>query len=105
MLPVRPPVFRPAEGARPVRAPARWLLPLVALAVVWHGADDGLRGLAMVQRLTGMATIAAVTWLLMRAVTTVPGGTRGGRRAGEITEGGDEAVVRIVDFLAEAKVI
>lgn len=57
------------EVARSVRAPARWLLPLLALAIVWHGADDTLPGLPMVQRLTAMATIAVATWLLMRAVT------------------------------------
>jgi len=57
-----------AAVARAIRAPARLLLPLLALAVVWHGVDAALPGLAMVQRLTSMALIAAVTWLLMRAV-------------------------------------
>jgi small-conductance mechanosensitive channel len=57
-----------ATVARAVRAPARWLLPLLALSVVWHGADDVLRGLPMVQRLTGMAIVAALTWLLVRAI-------------------------------------
>jgi small-conductance mechanosensitive channel len=52
-----------------IRAPARLLLPLLALAIVWHGAPFTLPGLAMVQRLTAMAAIAALTWLLVRAVT------------------------------------
>jgi len=58
-----------AEVARSIRAPARWLLPLLALSVVWQGVPASLPGLAMVERVTGMLTIAAVTWLLMRAVT------------------------------------
>lgn len=51
-----------------IRAPARWLLPLLALAVVWHATDDSLAGLPTLQRLTGMATIAVLTWLLVRAI-------------------------------------
>jgi small-conductance mechanosensitive channel len=47
---------------------ARVLLPLLALTMVWHGADATLPGLAMLQRLTAMATIAALTWVLVRAV-------------------------------------
>ena len=60
----------PAASAvvRAIRPAARWLLPLVALPIVWHGLADDLPGLATVQRLTGMATIACVTWLLVRAV-------------------------------------
>jgi small-conductance mechanosensitive channel len=54
--------------ARAIRAPARLLLPLLAVVVIWHGAPDDLPGLVMVQRLTTMATIAAMTWLLVRAV-------------------------------------
>jgi len=57
-----------AEVARAIRAPARALLPLLALSVVWQGAPGDLPGLPMAERVTGMLTIAAVTWLLMRAV-------------------------------------
>jgi small-conductance mechanosensitive channel len=57
-----------AAVARAIRAPARALLPLLALSVVWQGAPGDLPGLPMVERVTGMLTIAAVTWLLMRAV-------------------------------------
>ena len=56
------------QVARAVRAPARLLLPLLAIVVVWHGAADDLVGRTMVQRLTTMAMIAALTWLLVRAV-------------------------------------
>ncbi|MDH5338277.1 MAG: mechanosensitive ion channel family protein [Rubrivivax sp.] len=54
--------------ARAIRAPAHWLLPMLATTVVWHGVDDGLAGLHLVQRATLMATIAVLTWLLARAV-------------------------------------
>lgn len=57
-----------APIARAVRAPARLLLPLLAVVLVWHGTPDDLPGRAMVQRLTAMAMIAALTWLLARAV-------------------------------------
>ncbi len=60
----------PAAGAvlGAVRPAARLLLPLLALSMVWQGAPAELPGLATVQRLTGLATIACVTWLLVRAV-------------------------------------
>jgi len=54
--------------AHAVRPAARTLLPLLALSFVWNGASSDLPGLATLQRLTTMATIAAVTWLLVRAV-------------------------------------
>jgi small-conductance mechanosensitive channel len=57
-----------ATVARAIRPAARLLLPLLALTVVWHGAGEDLAGLAMVQRLTGMATIGCLTWLLVRAI-------------------------------------
>lgn len=56
------------QVARAVRAPARLLLPLLAIVVVWHGAPDDLAGRTMVQRLTTMTMIATLTWLLVRAV-------------------------------------
>ncbi|RVT51031.1 mechanosensitive ion channel family protein [Rubrivivax albus] len=57
-----------AAVARAIRAPARLLLPLLAVVVVWHGTADDLAGRTMVLRLTTMAWIAALTWLLVRAV-------------------------------------
>jgi small-conductance mechanosensitive channel len=57
-----------AAVAAAIHAPARLLLPLIALSVVWHGTDVPLPGLAAVQRLTAMAAIGALTWLLVRAV-------------------------------------
>lgn len=53
------------------RAPAHWVLRLVALNLVWQGAPDGLRGLAGVQHWTGMLLIAVVTWLAVRCVSGV----------------------------------
>lgn len=58
----------PAAVAAAARRPARWVLPLLALNVVWQGAPDDLPGLASVQRITGMALIATVSWLLVRCV-------------------------------------
>lgn len=54
--------------ARAVRAPARWLLPLLALSIVWQGADEALLGLMMMRRITSMFVIGFVTWLLVRAI-------------------------------------
>jgi small-conductance mechanosensitive channel len=59
----------PATVAKAVRAPARLLLPLLGVATVLHGAEDGLPGLAGAQRLALMLTIAAATWLLARAIS------------------------------------
>ena len=58
-----------ATVARAIKAPARLLLPLTGMATVLHGAEDGLPGLAGVQRLALMLSIAAATWLLARAIT------------------------------------
>ena len=57
-----------AEIARSIRGPARWLLPLVAVELVWNGADEALPGLSMVHRLTTMLIVATLTWLLVRVV-------------------------------------
>jgi small-conductance mechanosensitive channel len=58
-----------AAVARAIRAPASALLPLLAATSVIHSAEEGLRGLPSVQRLLLMLTIAAVTWLLSRAIS------------------------------------
>ena len=51
--------------------PARVVLPLMALQAVWHNASDDLVGLARVQHLSSVLLLAALTWLLMRAVRGV----------------------------------
>jgi small-conductance mechanosensitive channel len=51
-----------------VEAPARLVLPLVALQVVWQGAPNGLRFIAGVRHANGLLLIAAATWLATRAV-------------------------------------
>ena len=50
------------------RRPARLLLPVLAVNIVLHGAPDELRGIVSVQRLVGMALIAAISWLLVACV-------------------------------------
>lgn len=53
-------------AARPA---ARFAVPLVALNMVLQGAPAALEGLLMLQRLTGMALIGAVTWLVVRVIS------------------------------------
>lgn len=57
--------------ARAVRAPAHWLLPLIALNPVWQEAPAGLVGLSALDRATGLAMIASLTWLLAAAIQGV----------------------------------
>lgn len=54
--------------ARAASLPARLVLPLVALNLIWQAAPDALPGLTPVQRLTGMLLIGAVSWLLVRCI-------------------------------------
>jgi small-conductance mechanosensitive channel len=51
-----------------LRAPAHWVVPLLALQPVLQGAAADLPGLAGMQRLTSLALMAALTWLATRAV-------------------------------------
>ena len=51
-----------------VRPAAAWVLPLVALSMVWQGAPDDLRYIDRVRHFTGIALIAAMTWLVVRAI-------------------------------------
>ncbi len=48
--------------------PARWLLPLIALSLVWHGAPDDLHGVQGLQRLTALGVMACITWLIVRSI-------------------------------------
>jgi len=50
------------------RSPARWVLPLVGLQMVWQAAPDDLRGIGSVRHLNGLLLIAAAAWLLTRAI-------------------------------------
>jgi small-conductance mechanosensitive channel len=68
-------ILRAARGhaaattvANAARLPARLVLPLVALNLIWQGAPEALPGLTPVQRLTGMLLIGAVSWLLVRCI-------------------------------------
>ncbi|HUG21127.1 mechanosensitive ion channel family protein [Piscinibacter sp.] len=54
--------------------PAQFLLPLAALQVVWQGVPDELPGLAAVQHLNGILTIATVSWLAAAAIQGVANG-------------------------------
>lgn len=48
--------------------PARWLLPLIALNLVWHAAPDELLGVMGLRRLTALGMVACATWLIMRGI-------------------------------------
>lgn len=57
--------------AKAVRSPAHLLLPLIALNPVWQEAPLHLPWLSGVQRLSSLAMIATLTWLLACAVNGV----------------------------------
>ena len=69
---------RTTRGHHPAEAivqsgllPARWLLPLMALSVVWHGAPDDLHGVEGLRRLTALAMVGCATWLIARGIHRV----------------------------------
>ncbi len=51
-----------------VRPAAAWLLPLIALQMVWQAAPDDLQFIARIRHLTGVALIVAATWVAVRAI-------------------------------------
>jgi small-conductance mechanosensitive channel len=61
-------VLRCCEG------PARFVLPLAALQLVWHNAPDELAGIGRVQHYNGVLLIVAITWLALRAIRGVAQG-------------------------------
>lgn len=50
------------------RSPARWVLPLIGLQMVWQAAPEALPGMNGVRHLNGLLLIAGVAWLLVRAI-------------------------------------
>jgi small-conductance mechanosensitive channel len=54
--------------AHRIDKPAGFLLPVLALQVVWHGAADELRGIGPLRHWNGVLLIALVTWLATAAV-------------------------------------
>jgi small-conductance mechanosensitive channel len=57
-----------------IQNPARFVLPLVALQMVWQAAPDDLRFVNSVRHLNGLLLIAAATWLAIRAVNGIADG-------------------------------
>jgi len=51
-----------------IRRPALFLLPLIAMAVVWQAAPDDLRFIDKIRHLDGLLVIAVSTWLAVQAV-------------------------------------
>src|SRR5574337_207697 len=66
-----------ASVARECRAPARLLLPLIALQAVWQGAPDDFPLIGGVRHVNGLLLLAALTWLGLRAVRGVARGLIG----------------------------
>jgi small-conductance mechanosensitive channel len=62
------------RAARQCRAPARLLLPLIALQVVWHAAPDAFPLIAGVRHVNGLLLLTALTWLGLRAARGVAQG-------------------------------
>lgn len=54
--------------------PLQFLLPLVALNIVWQGVPEMVPGLALVQHASGILTIVGFTWLAGAAVQGVADG-------------------------------
>lgn len=50
------------------RAPAKAVLPLLALQTVWQAAPDNLLWIDRIRHLNGLLMIAATTWLLARII-------------------------------------
>ena len=57
-----------------IRRPAFYVLPLIALQVVWQAAPDDLRFIGNVRHLNGLLLIAAFTWLIIKIVDGLAGG-------------------------------
>ncbi|MES2182972.1 MAG: mechanosensitive ion channel domain-containing protein [Pseudomonadota bacterium] len=53
---------------------ALFVLPLLALQLVWQAADDGMRHIAGVRHLNALALIAAATWLAIGAISGLANG-------------------------------
>ncbi len=66
----------PVAGAvvRFARAPTRWLLPLIALQLVWQGAPDALPRITGLRHVNGLLLLASLTWLGLRMVSGVAQG-------------------------------
>jgi small-conductance mechanosensitive channel len=54
--------------ARRIDKPAGFVLPVLALQIVWHGAADELRGIGPLRHWNGVLLIALFTWLATAAV-------------------------------------
>lgn len=51
--------------------PLQWLLPIMAMQIVWQGLPDDTRAIDSVRHLNGIALIAAFTWAAIAAVQGV----------------------------------
>ncbi|MES2842404.1 MAG: mechanosensitive ion channel family protein [Pseudomonadota bacterium] len=57
-----------ASVASSIRAPAKWLLPMLFVNLVLQGAPEDALGLAGVQRLMALLLIGSLTWMASNAI-------------------------------------
>ena len=60
--------------ARRCDRPAGWVLPLVAIEMVWHGSPDELPLINPLRHYTGLLLIATITWLAVSAARGIADG-------------------------------
>lgn len=59
-----------------IERPASAVLPLAALQVVWQAAQDALQVIGTVRHANGVLLIAAITWLVIGAISGVAAGVQ-----------------------------
>lgn len=57
-----------------MRVPARWLLPFIALQLVWQGAPDATPWIDGLRHVNGLLLLLSLTWMGVRAVSGVAQG-------------------------------
>ncbi|MES2529786.1 MAG: mechanosensitive ion channel domain-containing protein [Pseudomonadota bacterium] len=57
-----------------IDAPTKFLLPLIALQIVWQGVPDTVRFIDNVRHLNGLLLIAVLTWTAIKAVNGLADG-------------------------------
>jgi small-conductance mechanosensitive channel len=57
-----------------LHSPARWVMPLIALQLVWQAAPDSTRYIESIRHLNGLLLIAGLTWLAISAINGITDG-------------------------------
>jgi small-conductance mechanosensitive channel len=59
---------------RALHSPARWVMPLVAMQLVWQAAPDNIRYIDSVRHLNALLLIGGLTWLVISAINGITDG-------------------------------